>query len=142
MGKSKKRTGKMRKKWKIREIKKTCNLMKPKYGVLTTIGEAHLESFGSRKNIQIGKFELVESLPSDGFAILNGDDSYQLHYSVKNNCSLFWIGIDNKEVHISVRIVNRINMYDKESYLIKFIFFEFSLRLSRLKTVIGCHIDS
>ncbi len=84
--------------FKIGEIKKTCNLMKPKYGVLTTIGEAHLESFGSRKNIQIGKFELVESLPSDGFAILNGDDSYQLHYSVKNNCSLFWIGIDNKEV--------------------------------------------
>ena len=39
------------------EIKKTCDLMHPKYGVLTTIGEAHLESFGSKENIQKGKFE-------------------------------------------------------------------------------------
>ncbi len=80
------------------EIATTCRLMKPKYGVLTIIGEAHLESFGSRENIQKGKFELVESLPSSGFAILNGDDPYQVNYQVKNDCSLYWIGIENKKV--------------------------------------------
>ncbi len=84
--------------FKIGEIAETCKLMKPTYGVLTTIGEAHLESFGSRENIQKGKFELVESLSSEGFAILNGDDSYQKNYQVKNNCSLYWVGIENHEV--------------------------------------------
>ena len=86
--------------FKIGEIRKTCKLMKPKYGVLTIIGEAHLESFGSQENIQKGKFELVESLPSDGVAILNGDDPYQLSYKIKNKCKVLWIGINNHDVDL------------------------------------------
>lgn len=86
--------------FKIGEIRQNCNLVHPKYGIITTIGEAHLESFGSKENIQKGKFELVESLPSDGLAILNGDDEYQLSYKIKNNCSVKWIGIDNKRVDL------------------------------------------
>ena len=86
--------------FKIGEIKQNCNLVHPKYGIITTIGEAHLESFGSRENIQKGKFELIESLPKDGTAILNGDDSYQLSYKLKNKCKVLWIGIDNKDVDL------------------------------------------
>ena len=86
--------------FKIGEIKQNCKLVKPKYGIITTIGEAHLESFGSRDNIMKGKFELVESLPKDGLAILNGDDEYQLKYNIKNKCGVKWIGIDNKDVDL------------------------------------------
>ena len=82
--------------FKVGEINTTCKLMKPTHGVLTTIGEAHLESFGSRENIQKGKFELIESLPSGGMAILNADDPWQVSYKLKNNkCRVLWIGIDN-----------------------------------------------
>ena len=86
--------------FKIGDIKENCKLVKPKYGIITSIGEAHLESFGSRDNIMKGKFELIESLPSDGLAILNGDDEYQKKYNIKNNCSIKWIGIDNKNVDL------------------------------------------
>lgn len=86
--------------FKIGDIRQNCKLVKPKYGIITTIGEAHLESFGSRDNIMKGKFELVESLPSDGLAILNGDDEYQLKYKIKNKCSIKWIGMDNKDVDL------------------------------------------
>lgn len=86
------------------EIKGLCNLVKPKYGILTTIGTAHLESFGSEQNIIDGKFELIESLPSDGFAILNGDDSKQVNYKLKNKVKTIWIGINNPDV--SVRASN------------------------------------
>lgn len=86
--------------FKIGEIKQNCKLVHPKYGIITNIGEAHLETFGSRDNIMKGKFELVESLPSDGLAILNGDDEYQLKYKIKNNCKVKWIGIDNKDVDL------------------------------------------
>ena len=86
--------------FKIGEIKQNCKIVNPKYGIITSIGEAHLESFGSRENIMKGKFELVESLPSDGLAILNGDDEYQLKYNIKNNCNVKWIGIDNKDVDL------------------------------------------
>ena len=84
--------------FKIGEIKQTCDLVHPKYGILTIIGEAHLESFGSRENIQKGKFELIESLPSDGIAILNGDDEYQRSYKLKNNCEVCWIGIESENL--------------------------------------------
>lgn len=82
------------------EITRLCKLVKPKYGILTKIGTAHLETFGSEENIQIGKFELIESLPSDGFGVLNGDDPLQVNYKLKNDVKTIWIGIDNKDVDV------------------------------------------
>ena len=82
------------------EIKGLCNLVHPKYGILTTIGTAHLESFGSEQNIIDGKFELIESLPSDGFAVLNGDDPKQVSYHLKNKVRVIWIGIDNEDADV------------------------------------------
>lgn len=82
------------------EIKGLCKLIKPKYGILTRIGTAHLESFGSEENIIAGKFELIESLPGDGFAVLNGDDPKQVNYKLKNKVKTIWIGIDNKDADV------------------------------------------
>ena len=82
------------------DIAKICDIAQPKYGILTVIGEAHLDTFGSRENIRQGKFELIESLPKDGMAILNGDDDYQRTYNLQNTCNVCWIGIDNKEVDL------------------------------------------
>lgn len=82
------------------EINRLCNFVKPKYGILTKIGPAHLDTFLNIENIMKTKFELIESLPHDGIAVLNGDDEYQLKYNIKNNCSKIWIGIDNKNVDV------------------------------------------
>ena len=82
------------------EIAGLCKLVKPKYGILTTIGTAHLESFGSEENIVKGKFELIESLPADGFGVLNGDDPKQVSYNLKNKVKTIWIGINNTKVDV------------------------------------------
>ncbi len=79
------------------EIKEICDLVKPDYGILTTIGEAHLETFKSKENIQTAKFELIENLNKDGLGILNCDDPYQVNYKLKNPVKIIWIGIENKE---------------------------------------------
>lgn len=81
--------------YKIGEIQELCDLVHPKYGILTRIGTAHLELFGSQENIQKGKFELIESLPADGVAVLNKDDELQVNYKLKNKVKTLWIGIDN-----------------------------------------------
>ena len=81
-------------------IKNLCDFVHPQYGILTIIGEAHLETFKSIENIQKTKFELIESLPSDGLAILNRDDPYQVNYPLKNNVRIRWIGIDNKDADL------------------------------------------
>lgn len=82
------------------EIRDLCEFMKPKYGILTRIGAAHLESFGSQENIQKGKFELIESLPEDGVAILNCDDPLQKNYELHCACHKIWIGIENKDADL------------------------------------------
>ena len=82
------------------DIKKICDFVKPQYGILTKIGTAHLESFGSQENIQKGKFELIESLPSDGIAVLNRDDELQVSYHLKNKCRVIWIGIDSEDADV------------------------------------------
>lgn len=81
--------------YKIGEIKQNCELVNPKYAIITKIGLAHLETFKSEENIQKGKFELVEYLPSDGVAVLNKDDIKQTSYKIKNNCKIIWIGINS-----------------------------------------------
>jgi len=81
--------------YKKGEIKELCDLVHPKYGILTTIGTAHLESFGSIENIIETKFELIESLPDDGVAVLNMDDEKQVLYNIKSKCKKIWIGINN-----------------------------------------------
>ncbi len=82
--------------FRIGDIEEICDLMKPQYGILTKIGVAHLETFGNIENVAKGKFELIESLPKDGIAVLNMDDEYQVNYNLKNTCKTLWLGIDNK----------------------------------------------
>ena len=86
--------------YKTGEIKQLCDMVKPKYGILTNIGTAHLETFGSEENIQKTKFELIESLPLDGVGVLNKDDPKQVSYKLKNKCKILWIGIENKDVDV------------------------------------------
>jgi UDP-N-acetylmuramoyl-tripeptide--D-alanyl-D-alanine ligase len=54
-------------------IELLCKIAKPKIGILTGINNQHLATFGSQKNIIKGKFELIDSLPSEGLAVLNWD---------------------------------------------------------------------
>lgn len=56
-------------------IKFLTNIVKPDYGILTGLNEQHLATFGSLENIINTKLELIESLPKDGVAILNGSNN-------------------------------------------------------------------
>lgn len=86
--------------YKRGEIKTLCDMVHPKYGILTTIGLAHLETFGSPENIVKTKFELIESLPDDGVGVLNRDDPKQVSYEIKSKCKKIWIGIHEKDVDV------------------------------------------
>lgn len=58
------------------EIKYLASLCKPRIGIITNIGEAHVGRLGSREAIAQVKAELLTSLPDDGFGVLNASDFF------------------------------------------------------------------
>lgn len=68
----------------IGDIKEICDIVHPSMGIITAVGPQHLESFKSIENVQRTKFELVDALPADGFAVINNDFEYAANREVKN----------------------------------------------------------
>lgn len=66
------------------DIKEICDLVHPKIGIITAVGPMHLESFKTMENVQSTKFELVDVLPPDGFAVINNDFEYCASRPVSN----------------------------------------------------------
>ena len=58
------------------EIRALAKIAQPEIGVVTNVAPVHLEFFDSLAGIARAKYELIESLPANGTAILNGDDDY------------------------------------------------------------------
>ncbi len=60
---------------RVHEIKELCEIAHPHDGIITSVGEQHLETFGSIENIVNTKFELADSVQAVGGKIyLNGDN--------------------------------------------------------------------
>lgn len=55
------------------DIKEICNIVHPQMGIITAVGPMHLESFKTIDNVCRTKFELADSLPADGVAVVNND---------------------------------------------------------------------
>ncbi|HLX59137.1 MAG TPA: UDP-N-acetylmuramoyl-tripeptide--D-alanyl-D-alanine ligase [Ktedonobacteraceae bacterium] len=60
----------------VGELAWLCNtIARPAWSLITNVGAAHLEYFGSQERVALAKGELVEALPADGIAMLNYDDT-------------------------------------------------------------------
>lgn len=72
----------------IGDIKEICDLVNPKIGIVTAVGKMHLESFKTIENVQKTKFELIDTLPPDGLAIINNDFEYCSNRNIDNVSAL------------------------------------------------------
>ena len=60
----------------IGDIKEICDIVHPKYGIITSVGEQHLETFKTVDNVFKTKFELAdEVLKNGGEVFVNGDSA-------------------------------------------------------------------
>jgi len=73
------------------EIAGLAEMCAPKIGVITQLGEVHLEGFGSRRRIAEAKAELLGALPADGQAILADDPGLR---QAAHGCAarVTWVG--------------------------------------------------
>ncbi len=76
------------------EIRELCKIAQPRIGVVTNVGPTHLERLGSIENIARAKAELVEALPSDGVAVLNGDDERVIAMRDQTHAQIMCYGLN------------------------------------------------
>ena len=66
----------------LKEIASYCEYTLPTHGLISNIGKAHLEGFGSLENVKKGKGELFDHLKKhNGIAFVNKDDEAVLDLS-------------------------------------------------------------
>ena len=68
---------------KAGEITNLSKLIKPHIGVITNIGEAHIENFKNLAGIAKAKSEILDNIETGGIAILNRDDQFFSYLSKK-----------------------------------------------------------
>jgi UDP-N-acetylmuramoyl-tripeptide--D-alanyl-D-alanine ligase len=86
------------------EIAELARLAQPDCGVVTLVAPVHLEFFDSIASIARAKYELIESLPADGIAVLNADDEYVSQFSRDFHGRVVTFGV-HKPADVSARHV-------------------------------------
>lgn len=69
----------------VGDIKEICDLVHPDYGIITSIGPQHLQSFHTIENIISTKFELADAVPETGKVFLNYDNSYIKEHKIEKS---------------------------------------------------------
>lgn len=81
----------------VNDISYLMNMVKPKYGIVSSIGPQHLQTFGSIENIIKEKMQEIEMLPEDGVGFINLDNEYIQEYPINNICKVVSIAIHNEK---------------------------------------------
>ena len=139
------------------------NLVEVEYGIITSIGEQHIETFRTIENIEKTKFELCEFIDEDGVVIFNGksSSSYKLYkkckrkkyllcrensYAFASNISTnehgskFTLNIDKKKIDVETKLLGKLNidnivMSSTMAYLLGENLFNIKKAISKLKPI-------
>ncbi len=79
------------------EMAEMVEATKPLVGVVTGIGHAHTDRFGTLEHIAREKGELIRHLPPEGLAVLNFDDPYVRDMTSETQASVLTVGLDINE---------------------------------------------
>ncbi|WP_418790447.1 UDP-N-acetylmuramoyl-tripeptide--D-alanyl-D-alanine ligase [Phosphitispora sp. TUW77] len=78
-------------------ISKQSSIIQPQVGIITHIGEGHIEHLGNFENVVKEKTGIIEGIPDNGFLLLNADDpsTEKIDYSRFKGKVLYY-GLKNK----------------------------------------------
>lgn len=76
----------------VGDIREICDLVHPDYGIITSIGPQHLQSFHTIENIISTKFELAEAVPDTGKVFLNYDNELIREHKIEKPVVSYGIG--------------------------------------------------
>lgn len=87
------------------DIKKLVNFLRPRYGVVTSVGPQHLKSFKSMDNIIAEKTALIDGLPADGVGVINVDCEHLSNREYKTSARIVTFGINREADYRAINIV-------------------------------------
>ena len=90
----------------IGEIDFLCRIAEPDFGVITNVGKAHLEGFGSFEGVKMAKGELYSFLREKSAAVFINADNVQLRQMGKGLTNKFEYGIESGALKGHVMDVN------------------------------------
>ena len=81
------------------DVTEKCKFLNPSIGILTTIGPEHFERFKTMENIVRTNYELIESLPGKGLAVMNAENEYTIKLiDETSNCKVVRFGLEDSVV--------------------------------------------
>lgn len=88
------------------EIRQLCEIARPRIGVVTNVGAAHLQYFGAIERLADELAELPAALPEDGLAVLNADDLLVRAMAGRTAARTLYFGIEpsvERLVHLRIQ---------------------------------------
>lgn len=86
------------------DIKEICDIVRPKYGIITSIGKQHLETFKNIDNIVKGKYEIIDNLPEDGVAFFPADNEYTYELYLEEERKKYLYGFENEDIKLDLAV--------------------------------------
>jgi UDP-N-acetylmuramoyl-tripeptide--D-alanyl-D-alanine ligase len=71
-------------------------IARPNWSIITNVGAAHLEYFGTQERVALAKSELVQALTPEGIAILNFDDTNVRSMGAKAASQVLYYGLSQE----------------------------------------------
>ncbi|MFT9373714.1 MAG: UDP-N-acetylmuramoyl-tripeptide--D-alanyl-D-alanine ligase [Liquorilactobacillus hordei] len=110
------------------ELDELSHLVEPDIAVITMIGEAHIEFFGTRDKIADAKMEITHGLKEDGVLIYNGDEPLLIQrtkeiaqetntFGTSDNVNLRALNVVSNDEKTSFRVVQ----WENENFVIPMI---------------------
>jgi UDP-N-acetylmuramoyl-tripeptide--D-alanyl-D-alanine ligase len=82
------------------EMKPLACIMSPRWGVLTSIGAAHIEFFCSEEHLAHEKAALFDVLPNDGLAFMDMDSKWYATIAAHAQCRHVTVSLENDEADL------------------------------------------
>ena len=119
------------------EIKNLSKLIQPHIGIITNIGEAHIENFENIRGIAKAKAEIIDTIKENGTIILNRDDKffnylnkraklrklqivtfgknkksdvYPLKIKIRRSSTNFFLKVKNEKINVEIKNINIYNV--------------------------------
>ena len=82
------------------DIEELCDIVKPQFGIITSVGEQHMATFHNIENVIKTKSELPQNLPENGVCVFNLDNKFAKNIAENAKCEKLFISTETNDCNV------------------------------------------